>query len=318
MRPLISIIIPTFNRDHLIIDTIISIMNQSYNNWECIVVDDGSSDFTEKEVNELIAIDRRIFYYKRPQNREKGANACRNFGYEMSKGDYINFFDSDDLMHADKLDLQMTMLEKDQADFNVCQTLVFSGEEHTVGELRFPFLKSDDPLNDFLAHKIKWLTQAPLIKKQSLNKFNLKFNEKLQQSQEFEFIGRMLYHQLSYSIIEKPLVYLRKHDDSITYGKVTSPKIISSFNARYYFVNDRNSALSLNARSSLCKELIALYTTALKNRKSFKRQDLANMYERLRNELSSNKEKELLWCLKISFKYLDRGECFKVRLQAMQ
>ena len=81
MNKLISIIIPTFNRAHLILHTLESIKNQTYNEWECIIVDDGSTDNTEDVLKKYIDTDSRFRYFKRPLNHTKGPSSCRNFGF---------------------------------------------------------------------------------------------------------------------------------------------------------------------------------------------------------------------------------------------
>ena len=89
-----TIIIPTYNRADFIANTIQSVLNQTYTNFEIIVVDDGSIDDTE-EVVKTIA-DKRIYYYKK-ENAERGAS--RNYGVERANGNYITFLDSDDLLY---------------------------------------------------------------------------------------------------------------------------------------------------------------------------------------------------------------------------
>ncbi|XMO86578.1 glycosyltransferase family 2 protein [Algibacter sp. AS12] len=112
MQPLVSIIIPTYNRAHVINETLNSVLAQTYSNWECIVVDDGSTDTTSNLLAEYCDKDLRITYYSRPKNRNKGANACRNFGFEISKGKYIQWLDSDDLMLPNKLEAQVSLLNE--------------------------------------------------------------------------------------------------------------------------------------------------------------------------------------------------------------
>ena len=96
--PIFSIIIPTYNRGHLIGKTIESVIGQEFKDFEILVVDDGSTDNTEQVV--LAFGDRRI-QYLRKQNGERGA--ARNYGAARAKGKYINFFDSDDLMYPNHL-----------------------------------------------------------------------------------------------------------------------------------------------------------------------------------------------------------------------
>src|SRR5690554_2800862 len=102
-NPLVSIIIPTYNRAHLIGETLDSVLAQTYENWECIVVDDGSTDNTEELMAEYMTKDARFQYHHRPKDRLPGGNAARNYGFEVSMGEYIQWFDSDDLMLTEYL-----------------------------------------------------------------------------------------------------------------------------------------------------------------------------------------------------------------------
>lgn len=96
-----SIIIPTYNRATLLPETIKSVQNQTYTKWECIVVDDGSTDNTKEIVESLIQNDNRIKYVYQ-ENAER--SAARNNGIRNSSGDYICFLDSDDHYFSDHLE----------------------------------------------------------------------------------------------------------------------------------------------------------------------------------------------------------------------
>src|SRR6185369_273308 len=93
-----SIIIPTYNRGHIISRTIQSALNQSYTNFEVIVIDDGGTDHTEKIIKSYKH--PSLFYFKK-DNAERGA--ARNFGVTKAKGDYITLLDSDDVLYPDFL-----------------------------------------------------------------------------------------------------------------------------------------------------------------------------------------------------------------------
>lgn len=216
--PLVSIIIPTYNRAHLIGETLDSVLAQTYTNWECIVVDDGSTDDTSELLNNYCKKDTRFQYHHRPANRPKGANACRNYGFELSKGEYINWFDSDDLMHYDKLKLQIAGLESSNFNFSVCQSIVFNGSINNVEAPRSEKIISQTIFYDYLTQKIAWLTQAPMWKRHFLNGLPFLFDEELQAAQEWEFHCRVLSTFPEYHTIDIPLVFLRKHDESITYN----------------------------------------------------------------------------------------------------
>ena len=90
-----SVIIPVYNRSHLLGETIDTVLTQSYPGFEIILVDDGSTENIRKVLDEKYPHEPRVKYYRK-QNEERGA--ARNFGLKQAKGDYAVFFDSDDFM----------------------------------------------------------------------------------------------------------------------------------------------------------------------------------------------------------------------------
>lgn len=103
----VSVIIPAYNQAVYVGKAIQSVLDQSYPNLECVVVDDGSKDHTYKIVNEFT--DRRILYIRQ---LNQGLSAARNTGLTISSGEYISFLDSDDLFTPDKLSKLVDVLEK--------------------------------------------------------------------------------------------------------------------------------------------------------------------------------------------------------------
>jgi len=221
-EPLVSIIIPTYNRAHLIGETLDSVLAQTYTHWECIVVDDGSSDSTSEILERYCKQDSRFQYHKRPIDKPKGANACRNYGFEICKGDYVNWFDSDDIMHPDKLKIQLETLKNSKYNFSVCQTFIFENKIENILGLRSKEIYSENIFFDYLSQKIVWLTQAPLWKTTFLEALENMFDEELQAAQEWEFHCRVLYKCSDYNVVNEPLVYIRQHANSITYNNESS------------------------------------------------------------------------------------------------
>lgn len=213
MNPLVSIIIPTFNRASLISETLESIISQTYKNWECIVVDDGSLDKTSDVVKEYVIKDSRFQYYSRPQDRKKGANACRNYGFEMSKGKYIQWFDSDDLMHQDKLKLKVEALENNDVDFVVCEGIEYRDTIENIIR-HWNEIQSNNVLLDHITGKTIFGTNGPLFKKDLFNNISL-FDEKLIRKQEWEFFSRLLTYTINYLPLKRELYYIRSHENSI-------------------------------------------------------------------------------------------------------
>jgi glycosyltransferase involved in cell wall biosynthesis len=86
MPGMVSIIIPLYNRENLILETLESIKVQTYSNFECIIVDDGSTDNGIKLVKNFLNDDNRFKLFERPSNVKKGGNSCRNIGFLKSSG----------------------------------------------------------------------------------------------------------------------------------------------------------------------------------------------------------------------------------------
>jgi glycosyltransferase involved in cell wall biosynthesis len=106
-KPFFSIVVPTYNRATLIGKTIDTILTQDFDNFEIIVVDDGSKDHTDAEIAQYS--DPRLTYFKK-ENGERGA--ARNFGRAKARGSYINFFDSDDLMYPHHLSTALELISR--------------------------------------------------------------------------------------------------------------------------------------------------------------------------------------------------------------
>lgn len=106
--PLVSVVVPTFNYAHLLPQTLESLEKQTYENWECVVVDDGSTDNTADVVANYASKDSRIRYVKQENSKQA---AARNTGIQNSTGEYFQFLDSDDLIEPAKLECQVKYLE---------------------------------------------------------------------------------------------------------------------------------------------------------------------------------------------------------------
>lgn len=115
MKSLVSIVMPTYNCAKYIEESIISVINQTYTNWELIIVDDCSTDNTEELVKKYCKKDNRIKYSKLDFN--SGAAIARNKGIEQARGKYIAFLDSDDLWLEEKLEKQISFMEKNKYNF---------------------------------------------------------------------------------------------------------------------------------------------------------------------------------------------------------
>lgn len=200
--PTVSVILPTYNRAHLICRAIQSILAQTFGDFELIVVDDGSTDNTEEIVKNFN--DKRIKYIKCKEN--KGASTARNTGIKASKGEYIAFQDSDDEWLQEKLEKQVEILLHSPPEVGVAYTGIFRIEDDK--KIYIPagcFTLKEGKIHSELLKENFVGTPAVLIKKQCFERIRY-FDEKLPALEDWElWIEISKYYEFRY--INKPLVY---------------------------------------------------------------------------------------------------------------
>jgi glycosyltransferase involved in cell wall biosynthesis len=210
-QPLVSIIIPTYNRAHLIGETLDSVEAQTYQNWECIIVDDGSSDNTDEVIGEYVNKDLRFKYYHRPEEHLPGGNGARNYGFKMSKGEYVNWFDSDDLMSKEFLKAKFNLFTSDKIFFTICSGCYL--EDNSLSG-KF-YIDTSNLFKDYVKWQVKIFISSVLFRRDFLiNK--ILFNEKIIKNQEIELFSRLFFKvkKDSFKIIDEPLFFYRRHVDT--------------------------------------------------------------------------------------------------------
>ncbi len=115
-QELVSIIIPVYNAERFLNDTINTVQNQTYSNWELLFIDDKSKDDSVKIIETAIKKDKRIKLYK--QEKNSGTALARNRGIEEASGKYICFLDADDLWDSKKLEKQITFMRNRKCAFS--------------------------------------------------------------------------------------------------------------------------------------------------------------------------------------------------------
>jgi glycosyltransferase involved in cell wall biosynthesis len=232
---LVSIVIPTYNRSHLIGQTLNSIISQTYPYWECLVIDDGSTDYTKELLEYYCEIDSRIKYFQRPSELSKGANACRNYGFEVSKGEFINWFDSDDIMTSDNLYLKLNSFD-DKVDFVVGNTLNFdaNGKLSRVYSLNYNL---DFTPENLIGFRIGWITNDVMLRREVIK---IKFNECIKSGQEYNFFARLLYHTNRGKYLKRDVAHRRLHSSSIQgeLKKNKNRRELELFENEYYLLED--------------------------------------------------------------------------------
>lgn len=194
-NPLVSIVIPSYNRASLIRETLDSVCSQVYPHWECIVVDDGSTDDTCAIVEEYAAKDRRFKLLLRDRS-PKGACTCRNIGLAHAEGEWVIFFDSDDVMSPALVDRRIDFASANQG----YDWYVFHGAMLSDHRLICTLASQGSYIDDFLCKRVNWFPQGVLWRRDFISE--LKWNEDIFSIQDQDLHIRALMRSDNYLICD--------------------------------------------------------------------------------------------------------------------
>ncbi|RZF58941.1 glycosyltransferase family 2 protein [Sphingobacterium corticibacterium] len=202
-RPYFSVVIPLYNRENLIQNTIQSVLDQdTEKTFEVIVVDDGSKDESAKKVAEMQ--DPRIRYI---YQENAGANVARNHGVEVALGKYVAFLDSDDVFMNDHLSTSAAVLLNDPDTVVYAKIVVDRGEGNTF--LKPPRgIKEDEHMSDYLFRHKGFLQTSTLVLPTELAR-KVRFDDELPFGQDMDFAVRLAAAGASFFMKEKPSVIWR-------------------------------------------------------------------------------------------------------------
>jgi glycosyltransferase involved in cell wall biosynthesis len=188
--PAVTIVTPTKNRRKLLGETMDSVRRQTFEDWEHIIVDDGSDDGTADEVARRSAGDSRIRYVVRP-GEKVGANVCRNIGLHEARADLIVFLDSDDLLRPESLQRRVEVMRNNRdLDFAVFQAAVCQDAPDDLGLIYHTQMPGDDLLR-FLSLECVWQTTGPIWRRTFLEEIG-GFEENLLSMQDLEMHVRAI------------------------------------------------------------------------------------------------------------------------------
>jgi len=210
-NPLISIIIPTYNVSDLLKLTIKSVLNQSYKNYEIIIIDDGSEDDTEEVVRNFN--NEKISYFKLGHTGMPAK--VRNKGIEEAKGEYIAFLDSDDLWCPDKLDVQLKVLKENEELLGVASRAKLLPDRlmYHLRRINYGIISFEQLLRKNIIY-----TSSVIIKKEVIEKVG-KFDEShyLRSGQDISYwLDILKFQDKSILILKEPLIIYRVHDKDLT------------------------------------------------------------------------------------------------------
>ena len=213
MKNQVSIIIPVYNAEKYITETLNSILNQTHKSWECIIVDDGSIDNSKIIINEFIKKDTRFIFFERVKKLEKGANSCRNIGLSQAKGDFIQFFDADDIMLSNHLSTKVNVFKKEiETDLVVNKLSFFNNNERTYSSNIF----SKNIFIDYYKGSIAYYICGPLWKHDFLKKIEAKFDINISNLDDWDFNIRMLLYNPNIKFLDTVSMLYRRYPNSLS------------------------------------------------------------------------------------------------------
>tara|TARA_X000000950_G_C13836620_1_gene628473 strand:+ start:292 stop:1065 length:774 start_codon:yes stop_codon:yes gene_type:complete len=208
INDLISIIMPAFNAGGYISYAIQSVINQTYSNWELIIIDNNSRDNTLEKVNKYLVINNRIKLFKSSENF--GPGNARNIGLKKSKGTYIAFLDADDFWDSEFLEKLISFSKINNYYFVYCPYYICSGEISKLNQVS-PYANISNILK---ANPLSCL--AVLIKK---NKIKYKFNTLFRTHEDIDMWIKIIKSNGVAYRYNKPLAFYRQRKNSLSSKK---------------------------------------------------------------------------------------------------
>ena len=205
-EPLISIIIPCYNQAQYLEETLNSVQSQSYKNWECLIINDGSTDNSLEICNAYKVKDTRFLVF---DIENKGRSNARNIGLDQAKGEWIQFLDSDDVLHQDKF-LNSLKVEKEDSGMIITDFLRF---RKTVNKPRRAFCDLSKVDFNYENILLEWELSfsipihCGLFRKSILK--SIRFNTELNANEDWCFWLEFYKNEFTTEYVNKKLVYYR-------------------------------------------------------------------------------------------------------------
>jgi glycosyltransferase involved in cell wall biosynthesis len=290
----VSVIIPVKNRARLLAITLHNVLNQSLPPYEVIVVDDGSED----NIGEVIQrYSSQVIFTK---NKGRGPGAARNEGIRMATGNAIQFFDSDDLMTQNKLEVQSSLLQSNAAGFAygpyVKALQKPGGDWQQMDVIMQYYPLPEGRLPEFVLEGWCPITQSALFKKELVDEVGF-WKEDLMPHEDYEYWYRISQSASYFAHENKSCVIYRQHENQITDKAITNKdRWLDGINAMNYIRSAMKTKESLKSR--------LLFKGRLANSKM----GYASNFGTGTHYLSTNfSEKMLAYCYRISSR-LERGK----------
>lgn len=246
----IDIIIPVYNSENLIAETIESIEENNFSDFNIITIDDGSKDKSADVIKALNEKYGNISYYKKDNG---GVSSARNLGIEKSTSPYIAFLDSDDLYSKDFLEKMYEKIIDHNADLCTCgYNKLLDG---SASPAKSAFSRKDF-LTNYLITKNKLHISNFLIKRDVIVDNNLRFNEDSSYGEDIEFMARVIKYSQKIEVVPEYLTYYRIDSDRPTLSSFSLEKINDDIEFSERLLNDKNLNLTDREKAAINHKLV--------------------------------------------------------------
>jgi glycosyltransferase involved in cell wall biosynthesis len=210
---LVSVIIPCYNQGNYLNETLESVYNQTYTDWECIIVDDGSTDETNVVSNQWVEKDNRFKYFYKDNN---GVSSARNLGIQKSTGKYFQFIDSDDLLEETKIEVSLNLLNDNfNSNVIVSNFKMVSSDSKTITDAFCKLKKELFTLENFLYQWNKTFSVQVQCGFFEASLFDtISFPENLSAQEDWVVWIELFKKNAKFIFIDKPLALYRIHPTS--------------------------------------------------------------------------------------------------------
>ena len=225
---MVSIIIPVYKVENYVARTIQSILNQTYSNWELLLVDDCSPDASAVVISEYTKKDNRIKYFKQAYNQ--GAAAARNRGLLEAKGQYVAFLDADDMWDEKKLESQLQLMKEKNCGFSYCALRMVDVNDKVIKQII--------PVPSIVTYKTLLkrtviATSTVVVDRKIAGEFKIPRIDKVLGGEDYE-AWLMLLKRMEYAVgIQQPMFSYRDTPNSLSSNKVKGLKKVYVIQRRF-------------------------------------------------------------------------------------
>ena len=227
-QPLVSVIMPAYNCESFLSESIESVISQSYKNWELLIVNDGSTDCTSKIIDDYSENDPRIKGFHR---KNEGVSVARNYALNQISGDYVTFIDSDDVYHSNRLKRMLQVFEQ-----HMNCDIVFSRHKEFTGKLNIDVkevigtkkvvISDNDILKEVISDSKKHFMCNMMIKSEIAREEKF---APIRFAEDFCYIRDCAWHCKQMAVLDEVLYFYRRDNENAMTSNFFSEKYISDY-----------------------------------------------------------------------------------------